>query len=298
AGMRACIGFWVGSVPTGWAKNTAEYIQKAKQAYQERDPHPLITFALAPHSPYVNDDESLLLCQQFSNEHNLRIHIHLHETEAEININLEKYGNRPMTRFDQLGLLNEQLIAVHMVHLTDAEIELCAKRKLHVSHNPESNLKLGSGFAPISKLINAGVNVSLGTDGAASNNDLDLFGEMQTAAFIAKALDKNPTALDAMTVIEMATINGAKTVGLEKEIGSVEKGKYADVIAIDFDHLFTQPVFHPASHVVYALNRLQVSDVFVAGKQLLNQCKFTTLDTTEIIKKAQYWANKVRPTQG
>lgn len=290
-GMRANIGLWVGSVPTGWAKNAEEYIQKAKHAYENRNQNPLVTFALAPHSPYVNDDHSLMLTKQFADEHNLKIHIHLHETQAEIEMNLASHGNRPMERFYKMGLLNDRMIAVHMVHLNDDEIALCAETKLHVSHNPESNLKLASGFAPIAKLLKAGVNVSLGTDGAASNNDLDLFGELQTAALIAKAVNQDPTVLDAMTVLEMATINGAKTLGLEKEIGSLEIGKSADIIAIDFDHLFTQPIYHPISHIVYAMNRLQVSDVFVAGKQVLNQGEFTTIDKTEVIAKAQQWAN-------
>lgn len=293
AGMRACIGLWVGSVPTGWAKTVDEYIEKAKNAYKNREKNPLITFALAPHSPYVNDDHSLLLTKQFADENQLKIHIHLHETQTEITMNLEKYGNRPLERFHKLGLLNDRMIAVHMVHLTDDEIALCAETKLHVSHNPESNLKLASGFAPIAKLLKAGVNVSLGTDGAASNNDLDMFGELQTAALIAKAVNQDPTVLDAMTVLEMATIHGAKTMGLEKEIGSLEIGKSADMIAIDLDHLFTQPIYHPISHLVYAMNRLQVSDVFVSGKQLLNRGEFTTIDVNALVAKAKKWADVV-----
>lgn len=298
-GMRACIGLWVGSVPTGWAKNAEEYLEKAKHTYANRNKNSLITFALAPHSPYVNDDHSLMLTKHFADENNLRIHIHLHETKTEIEMNLEKYGNRPLARFEKLGLLNERLIAVHMVHLSDEEMMLCAEKKLHVSHNPESNLKLASGFAPIAKLLKAGVNVCLGTDGAASNNDLDMFGELRTASFIGKALSQDPTALNAMTVLEMATINGAKALGLEKEIGSIEMGKYADVIAVDFNHLFTQPIFNPISHLVYAVNRLQVSDVLIAGKQLLNRGEFVTVDVSEIIVRAKKWTEKIcaPPTQ-
>ncbi|PIZ03924.1 MAG: N-ethylammeline chlorohydrolase [Gammaproteobacteria bacterium CG_4_10_14_0_8_um_filter_38_16] len=293
AGMRATIGLWVGNAPTGWAKDANECLTKAKTEYENRPNSPLITYALAPHSPYITDDDSLLKTKQFADEKNLPIHIHLHETQAEIHIDLEKYGKRPMQRFHELGLLNERLIAVHMVHLTDAEIELCAETKLHVSHNPESNLKLASGFAPISKLLKAGVNVCLGTDGAASNNDLDLFAEMQTAALIAKGVSQDPTVLDAMTALEMATINGAKALGLANEIGSIEIGKSADVIAIDFDHFFTQPVFHPISHLVYAMNRIQVSDVFIAGKQILNRGEFVTLDVNEIVAKANKWAMSI-----
>lgn len=293
SGMRACIGMWVGSIPTGWAQNAEDYIQKAKHVYANREKNPLITFALAPHSPYVNDDHSLMLTKDFADEHGLRIHIHLHETLTEIEMNLATHHNRPMERFYKLGLLNERMIAVHMVHLNADEIALCAETKLHISHNPESNLKLASGFAPIAKLLAAGVNVSLGTDGAASNNDLDMFAEMQTAALIAKGVTQDPTVLDAMTALEMATINGAKTLGLEKEIGSITIGKSADIIAIDFDHIFTQPIYNPISHLVYAMNRTQVSDVFVAGKQLLNQGEFTKLDVKKIIADAQQWADKL-----
>ncbi|MCX7126274.1 MAG: amidohydrolase family protein, partial [Gammaproteobacteria bacterium] len=293
AGMRGAMGLWVGNAPTGWAKDADECLLKAKIEYTNRPDSDLITYMMAPHSPYINSDDHLVRTKQFGNDNNLRFHIHLHETQAEIDIDLAQYNMRPMERFNKLGLLDDKLIAVHMVHLTDDEIALCAEKKLHVSHNPESNLKLASGFAPISKLMKAGVNVCLGTDGAASNNDLDMFGELQTAAFIGKAITQDPMQLDAMTVLEMATINGAKAVGLEKEIGSIEIGKQADIIAIDFDHLFTQPVYNPISHLVYAMNRLQVSDVFVAGKQLLNKGEFTELDVKGIIAKANVWAMKV-----
>jgi len=293
ASMRASLGLWVGNAPTGWAKDADECLEKAASEYANRPDSKLISYMLAPHSPYITNDGSLLKTKKFADDNNLRIHIHLHETQAEIDIDLKNYGKRPMQRFNELGLLNERLIAVHMVHLTDDEIALCAEKKVHVSHNPESNLKLASGFAPIVKLLNAGVNVCLGTDGAASNNDLDMFGELQTAALIAKGYNQDPTVLDAITTLEMATINGAKALGLEKEIGSIEIGKYADIIAIDFDHIFTQPVYNPISHLVYAMNRMQVSDVWVAGKHLLNHGEFVNLDVKEVIAKANAWAEKI-----
>lgn len=292
AGMRAVLGLWVGNAPTGWAKDADECIAKAKRDYANRPESALISYALAPHSPYITNDDSLLKTKKFADDHNLRIHIHLHETRTEIDIDLEKYGKRPLQRFDELGLLNERLIAVHMVHLTDDEIALCAKKKIHVSHNPESNLKLASGFAPVAKLLKAGVNVCLGTDGAASNNDLDMFGELRTAALIAKGITQDPTVLDAMTTLEMATINGARALGLEKEIGSIEIGKSADIVAIDIEHFMTQPIYHPISHLVYAINRLQVSDVLIAGKQLLNRGEFTEIDTKEVVAKALKWTGR------
>lgn len=290
AGMRAVLGLWVGNAPTGWAKDADECLEKAKIEYANRINNLLITYALAPHSPYITLDKHLLHTKAFAEENNLPIHIHLHETQTEIDIDMAQYNMRPIERFHRLGLLNEKLIAVHMVHLTDDEIALCAEKKVHVSHNPESNLKLASGFAPIAKLLKAGVNVCLGTDGACSNNDLDMFGELQTAAFIAKGISQDPTVLDTMTALEMATINGAKAIGLEKEIGSLEIGKQADIISINFNHIFTQPVYNPLSHLVYAMNRLQVDDVFVAGKQLLDKGCFTKLDIDSIIAKANAWS--------
>lgn len=293
AGIRACIGHVIMNIPNDWAKDEDDYIRKAKSAHANRSTNPLLTWTSAPQGPYTNSDRSLQLAKEFADENNFRMHMHLHETQAEIDIDLKAHGKRPMKRLNDLGLLDDKFIAVHMVHLTDDEIALCAEKKLHISHNPESNLKLASGFAPIVKLMKAGVNVSIGTDGAASNNDLDMFGELQTASFIAKAYNQDPTVLDAMTTLEMATINGAKALGLEKEIGSIEVGKFADIIAIDFNHIFTQPVYNPISHLVYAVNRLQVSDVWVAGKQVLSKGELTTLNVTEIVRKAQEYAKIV-----
>ncbi|EKD77453.1 MAG: hypothetical protein ACD_42C00328G0003 [uncultured bacterium] len=292
-GMRACIGHVIMNVSNDWAKNEDEYVDKAKSAHAERPHDSLLAWTIAPQGPYTNSDRSLSLAKNLAEEYNLRMHMHLHETQAEIDIDLKAHQKRPMKRLHDLGLLDEKFIAVHMVHLNDEEIALCAKTKLHVSHNPESNLKLASGFAPIVKLMKAGVNVAIGTDGAASNNDLDMFGELRTASFIAKAMNQDPTALDAMTTLEMATINGARTLGLEKEVGSIEKGKCADIIAIDFNHIFTQPVFNPISHLVYAINRLQVSDVFITGKQVLNRGEFVNVDVNEVVAKAQKWAAQV-----
>ncbi|OGT44711.1 MAG: N-ethylammeline chlorohydrolase [Gammaproteobacteria bacterium RIFCSPHIGHO2_12_FULL_38_11] len=293
ANMRGAMGLWVGNAPTGWAKDADECLLKAETEYANRPDSHLISYMMAPHSPYIALDDHLVRTKQFGDDNNLRFHIHLHETQAEIDIDLASYKMRPIERFNKLGLLDDKLIAVHMVHLTDDEIALCAEKKINVSHNPESNLKLASGFAPIAKLLKAGVNVCIGTDGAASNNDLDMFGEMRTASFIGKGITQDPTALDTMTILEMATINGAKAMGLDKEIGSLETGKQADIIAIDFDHLFTQPVYNPISHLVYAMNSLQVSDVFVAGKQLLCKGEFTGLDAAKIIAKANEWAKKL-----
>lgn len=293
ANMRAGIGLWIGNAPTGFAKDADECLAKAAIEYKNRPDSDLLTYLMAPHSPYIMTDKNLLDTKAFADQYHLKTHIHLHETQAEINIDLKQYGMRPLERFSKLNLLDENLIAVHMVHLTDQEIEWCAEKKLQVSHNPESNLKLASGFAPISKLLKAGVNVCLGTDGAASNNDLDMLGELKTAALIAKAVSQDPCSLDAFTALEMATIHGAKAIGLEKKIGSLEINKQADIACVNLENLITQPVYNPISHLVYAVNRLQVSDVWVNGKQLLNQTKFTQLDIQSILNKTQVWAEKI-----
>lgn len=291
-GMRACIGHTIMNVPTGWANNEDEYIEKAKQAHSHRPENPLISWSIAPQGPYTNSDRSLKLAKELADELGIFLQMHLHETEAELQIDLNNHGKRPLLRLYDLGLLNERFIGVHMVHLTPEEIALCADIGLNVAHNPESNLKLASGFAPVVELMNAGVNVALATDGAASNNDLDMFSEMRTAAFIAKAINKDSTVLPATTALEMATINGARAIGLEHEIGSLEVGKAADMIAVDLGVYLTQPIYNPISHLVYAANRLQVSDVWIAGKALLEKGEFTQLDTEAVVARVQQWAAK------
>ena len=233
--------------------------------------------------------------KKLSKQFNIPIHVHMHETQAEIEDSLKKYGKRPLQWLDEMGLLSPQFICVHMTQLSPDEIELVARRGVPVVHCPESNLKLASGFAPVHELLRAGVTVALGTDGAASNNDLDMFGELRTAALLCKGITQNATALPAPQALAMATINGAKAFGLDKEIGSLEVGKAADMIAIDLSSYLTQPVYNPMSHLTYAVNRQQVSDVWVAGKQLLKKGEFTQMDPAGIIAKAQYWAEKAMP---
>jgi 5-methylthioadenosine/S-adenosylhomocysteine deaminase len=294
-GMRANIGLWIGNVPTVWGKNETEYFAKAETSLQQNKPHPLVSWSLAPHSPYMVTYEAFQKIKQMSAEFNLPIHIHMHESTAEIAGSLKKYNKRPLEWLDELGLLSSRFICVHMVQLTPSEIELVAARQVPVVHSPESNLKLANGFAPITALLAAGVTVALGTDGAASNNDLNMFGEMRTAALLAKGVSQSATALPAPQALEMATINGAKAFGLDKEIGSLEIGKAADIVAVDLSSYFTQPVYNPLSHLVYAINRQQVSDVWVAGKQLLKNGEFTELDAAAIIAKAKHWAKQALP---
>ncbi len=291
-GMRGSIGLIFMNVPNGWAKNEDEYYQKALHAFKNRPHNELVSWMVAPGHPFTNSDSSLTLAKQLAEDHNLRMHMHVHETQAELNMELKAHGKHPLQRLHDLGLLNDKFLAVHMVHLSDAEIELCAKLGVHIAHCPESNMKLASGEPHIQKYIQAGINVSLGTDGAASNNDLDMFGEMRTASFLAKLISRDSTALAAPDALKMATLNGAKALGLDDKIGSLEPGKQADMIAINMDHLFTQPLYNPLSHLVYAVNRNRVSDVWVAGKQLLAKGEFTRLDLERTIAQANKWAKQ------
>lgn len=295
AGIRACVGILVMNVPTEWAEDEKTYLSRAKETLTKNEIHPLISWALAPHAPYTVSDTALKEIIKLSEQYNLPVHMHIHETKHEIEQGLQEYGKRPLARLHELGLLSQHLIAVHMTQLTPKEIELVRKTQTNVVHCPESNLKLASGIAPIAKLLRAGVNVAIGTDGAASNNDLDLFGEMRTAAFTAKVSGTDPTHLPAEEAIKMATLNGAKILGLENKIGSLEIGKLADIVAVDLSSYLTQPVFNPISHLVYATNRLQVSDVWVAGKQLLKQGEFTKLDIKRILKDSLKWVDRALP---
>jgi len=288
-GMRANIGLIVVDFPSVWADNAEAYIEKGLALHDEHRHEHLITTSFAPHAPYTVSDQPLSTIRTFADELELQIHMHVHETQHEV----EEPEQRPLQRLHQLGLLSPSFMAVHMTQLNDDEIELMVKTGAHIVHCPESNLKLASGFCPVAKCIAAGINVALGTDGAASNNDLDMFGEMRTAALLAKGVSGDASAVPAMTAIKMGNINGAKALGLEDKIGSLEVGKLADVIAIDMDQLETQPLYDPVSQIVYATSRQQVTDVWVAGKQLLRQRKLTTININELKNKVSEWQNKL-----
>lgn len=294
ANIRACIGLIIIDFPSAYAQNADEYIEKGLALHDQLRGNPLITTSFAPHAPYTVADEALQKVLTLAEELDIPIQIHLHETEDEVNQAVDATGKRPIQRLEALGLLSSRLIAVHMTQLNDKEIETLATHGVHISHCPESNLKLASGFCPVQKLSNAGINVALGTDGAASNNDLDMFSEMRTAAMLAKAVAKDASAVSAEQALRMATINGAKALGMEKEIGSLEVGKAADIIAIDLSALETQPLYHPMSQIVYAANRQQVSDVWVAGSHVVKNHQLTTLDTEQLCQTAQQWQQKIQ----
>lgn len=295
AGIRAMIGLILVDFPTPWGKDAADYLQKAKQVYEQSQHHALIRLALAPHAPYTVSDSSFTALKSVAEELKIPVHIHLHETNTEVEESVQQHGERPLSRLQQLGLLSlsPPLIAVHMTHLHNEEIELLVKHQINVIHCPESNLKLASGFCPVAKLLKAGVNVALGTDGAASNDDLDILGEMHTAALLAKGVSRDARCLPAAQALRLATLNGAKALGLDHLTGSLVPGKAADITAIDLQDLETQPLYNPISQLVYAVSRDKVTDVWVAGKHLLKSRALTSLDIHDLKAKTYLWRNKI-----
>ncbi len=293
AGIRAVIGLIMIDFPTAWGNGPEDYLKKGLELHDQLQENPLLCTAFAPHAPYTVSDGPLQKILHLACEMDTPIHMHVHETAFEVQQALEQQGTSPLARLDKLGLLDKHFLAVHMTQLTDGEIALLARKGIHVIHCPESNLKLASGFCPVAQLLEAGVNVALGTDGNASNNDLDMLGEMRTAALIAKAVAQDASAVSATQALRMATINGAKALGLDQQIGSLEIGKSADMIAIDLSALETQPLYDPVSHIVYCANRHQVTHTWVAGKALLEGRKLTTLDETALLAKARAWQQKI-----
>lgn len=287
-GMRACVGLIAIDFPTVYANDADEYLARGLALHDGYRNDPLIHTAFAPHAPYSVSDAPLMRIQTLADELDIPVHMHVHESADEVE-QAQRQGERPLARLDRLGLLSPALVAVHMTQLSDDEIARLAETGSHVVHCPESNLKLASGFCPAARLLAAGVNVALGTDGAASNNDLDLFSEMRTAALLGKAVSGDATALPAHRVLRMATLNGARALGLGMETGSLEPGKWADITAVDLATLESQPVYHPVSQLVYATGRHQVSDVWVAGRHLLKERALTGLEIDELLATAARW---------
>ncbi len=293
AGVRAMVGLIVLDFQTSWALDPDEYLHKGLQLHDSLRDDPLVRVTLAPHAPYTVSDEPLRRVRVYSDELDVPVHIHVHETAEEITRSHETFGVRPLRRLAHLGLVNPQLVAVHMTQLDERDLEVAAASGLNVVHCPESNLKLASGFCPVARLLDAGVNVALGTDGAASNNDLDMIGEMRTAALLAKGVAGDASAVDVDQVLRMATLNGARALGLAEETGSLVTGKSADMVAVDLRALATQPVHNPVSQLVFAASRDQVSHVWVAGRCLVRERALTTLDATAIGERAEQWRRRM-----
>lgn len=294
AGLNGVFGLVVIDFPNPWSESASDALRKGIALHDRYHDHPRIDFALAPHAPYTVGDDALRSIRNLADQLDLPVHMHIHETAAEVDGAVKEHGQRPLARLDELGLINERLIAVHMTQLLDSEIERLAETGAHVLHSPQSNLKLASGFCPTAKLIEAGVTVGLGTDGAASNNDLDMFDEMRTAALIAKPVAGSAEALSAEQTLEMATLGSARAFGLDERLGSLEVGKQADLVAVNLNTPETTPVYHPISHLVYAVGRHQVSDVWVAGKPLMRERRLRSIDAEAILARAHDWAARIR----
>jgi 5-methylthioadenosine/S-adenosylhomocysteine deaminase len=295
SGMRASIGLITLDFPTAYAADTDDYLAKGLAVRDEFREEPLISFCLAPHAPYTVNDRSFAKVLTLAEQIELPIHVHLHETAQEIDDSMRDFGVRPIERLHQLGLLSPGLIGVHAVHLSIEEIKLLAEHGCSVAHCPSSNLKLASGIAPITDLLSQGVNIGLGTDGAASNNRLDLFQEMRLAALLAKGQSGRADAINAHQALRMATLSGAQALGLDSTIGSIVPGKAADLCAVSLDDIKLTPCYDPVSHLVYTAGCEHVSDVWVAGRIRVENGQLLENNEIELIKLATLWQNKIRP---
>jgi len=293
-GMRAVVGMIVLDVPTAYAKDADEYLRKGLEIHDRFKAEPLITTAFAPHAPYSVGDTTLAHVRRLADELDRPVHIHVHETAAEVAEAVASTGQRPLARLAALGLVTPSLIGVHATALTAGEIELLATAGANVVHCPRSNLKLASGLCPVAELLRAGVNVALGTDGAASNNRLDLWAELEMAALLAKQVAGNAAAVPAAEALRMATINGARALGLGGEIGSLVAGKAADVICVDLSGVEHHPMLDPVSQLVYAASRHDVTDVWIAGEQLVADRALLRLDAADVCAAAERWARQLR----
>ncbi|WP_150909437.1 TRZ/ATZ family hydrolase [Marinobacter halotolerans] len=297
AGMRAQVCFPLLDFPTPWGSGPEEYLVKGRAFIEQWQDNAFISPAIGPHAPYTVSDGPLTEAVALSKETGAAIQIHLHETAFEVADAMEKTGKRPMARMAELGLLGPNTQCVHMTQIDEADLGLLQSSGAHVIHCPESNLKLASGLSPVQRMRKAGVNVAIGTDGAASNNDLDLFGELGTAAMLAKAVAEDASALSAHEALAMATIAGARAIGREDELGSLEAGKLADVIAVDLSDPFLQPVYDPASHLVYSRHGRQVSHSWIGGVPQVQNGHLTRIDVPDLMLRVQNWADKIREQQ-
>lgn len=294
-GMRAAIGLITVDFPSNYAADADDYLDKGLAVRDQLLGEPLLSFCLAPHAPYTVGERSFARVLTLAEQIELPIHLHLHETAQEIDDSLQRFGVRPIERLRRLGLLSPALIAVHAVHLNGHEIELLAQHGCSVAHCPSSNLKLASGIAPITELSARGVNIGLGTDGAASNNRLDIFQEMRLAALLAKEQSGRADAINAHRVLRMATLGGARALGLDACIGSISRGKAADLCAVRLDDVALVPCYDPVSHLSYVLGREHVSEVWVAGRMRVENGQLVDNNEIGLIKRALLWQNKIRP---
>ena len=293
AGMRACVGLIALDFPTVWADGPDRYLEKGVEVHEGFRDDPLVTSAWAPHAPYTISDGPLEQIRTLAEDLDIPIHIHVHETAHEVSSALAENGERPIDRLGRLGLLGPRLIAVHMTQLEADDFPRLAERGVHVVHCPESNLKLASGLCPVGRLLRAGVRLAIGTDGAASNNDLSMLGELRTACLLGKSVAGDASVLSAAEALEMGTLGGARCLGIQDRIGSLETGKEADVVAIDLSPPETRPVYHPISQIVYSASAQHVSDVWVAGRRVLENRQLLTIDLDEVSGRAEEWRRRI-----
>lgn len=293
AGMRAMLGLVVLEFPSAYASDADDYLHKGLAARDALRDSALVATCLAPHAPYTVSDRTFAKVLTYAEQLDLNIHVHLHETDSEVTQGVAEHGVRPLQRLAGLGLLGPNVIAAHCVHLTPAEIELLAEHGCHVAHCPTSNLKLASGIAPVSAMLRHDIKVGLGSDGAASNNRLDVFAEMRMAALLAKVQSNDAAAYTAAQALEMATINAAHALGMGDAIGSITPGKCADFTAVDCSSIEMQPCYDVISHLVYVAGREHVSHVWVNGEMLVEEGILTRIDRLELLEKSSFWQNKL-----
>ena len=292
-GVRAQITIPVLNFPVPGAHDTDEALRRGLELFADLRHHPRIKMAFGPHAPYTVSDDRLERVRVLAEQLDAGIHMHVHETAHEVQQALELSDERPLARLARLGLLGPRFQAVHMTQIDAADLDLLVHYNASVIHCPESNLKLASGFCPVERLWQAGVNVAVGTDGAASNNDLDLLGETRTAALLAKAVAGSATALDAHRALRMATLNGARALGIAEECGSLQLGKSADLVAFDLSALPQQPVYDPVSQLIYASGRDCVRHLWIGGKPLLENGELLRIDEAALIAKARDWGRRI-----
>ena len=292
-GMRCQITFPIFDFPTVWARDADEYISKGLALRDDVKHSELVTVGFGPHATYTVSEPNLVKVATLAAELDVAVHIHLHETRGEVLLAVEQNGERPLDSLHRLGLLGPRTQCVHMTDLGEQDIALLAATGAHVVHCPQSNMKLASGICPVTRLLASGVNVALGTDSAASNNDLNLFGEMQSAALLAKLHSEDAAALPASDALAMATINGARALGLDELIGSLEPGKLADIIAVDLDNPETQPLYNPLSQLVYACNGSQVSHSWIGGEAVMKERQLTHIDLTALGARTRAWRDRI-----
>ena len=296
SGMKCAVSAFLIGFPSAWAKTDDEYLKKAGEVIEHFRGDPMVHVTVSPHAPYTVSDDAMKKLAALSERNNLPIHIHVQETESEVSNSLKQYGMRPIERLKKLGIVNERLISVHSVHLSDSDIDTLAKAGSSVCHCPSSNLKLASGFAPVAKIMDAGINLGIGTDGVASNDKLDMLGETRLAALLAKAVAKDPTAAPVHKMLYAATMGGAKALGWDREIGSLEAGKSADLFSCLLEEITSIPVLEPAAQLLYSAGRESITHVWINGQLVVKKQQkaesFRGMSRTKALDIAHTWQNK------